>query len=132
MKLHLSTASGRNLITAYGAGYVSVNGERHTHGLVVLPDRIETTWHTEPDGGLSRTGAEFLASLGMEIVLVGTGTTQRFPNAATLRPLIEAGIGYEIMDTTAACRTYNILVAEDRLVAAALALQQLPWPVSSD
>ena len=63
---------------------------------------------------------DFLARLEVEILLIGTGETQRFPDAATLRPLIDAKIGYEVMDTAAACRTYNILVAEDRLVAAAL------------
>ena len=53
-------------------------------------------------------------------MILGTGASQKFPPPATLRPLIEAGIGFEIMDTAAACRTYNILVAEDRNVAAAL------------
>jgi len=53
-------------------------------------------------------------------MLIGTGTVQRFPDPVALRPLIEAGIGFEIMSTPAACRTYNILVAEDRQVVAAL------------
>ena len=62
----------------------------------------------------------FLAACKAEIVLIGTGSGQRFPHPASLRPLIDDGIGFEVMSTAAACRTYNILVAEDRLVAAGL------------
>lgn len=123
MKLHLSSPTGRNAITAYGEGFVSVNGERFEHSLIVLPTRIEAAWEPGPGGSLTSQGAQFLASLGVEIVLIGTGKRQCFPEAMTLRPLIEAGIGYEIMDTAAACRTYNILVAEDRQVAAALSIR---------
>jgi len=57
-----------------------------------------------------------------EIVLLGTGEQQRFPRPEILRPLTEAGIGVEVMTVQAACRTYNILVAEERRVAAALLL----------
>lgn len=123
MKLHLSSAIGRNTITAYGEDFVTVNAKRFERSLVVLPERIEATWEPGPDGRLNQAGTRFLASLPVEIVLIGTGKFQRFPDATTLRPLIDAGIGYEVMDTAAACRTFNILVAEGRLVAAALSLQ---------
>ncbi len=122
MKLHLTSADGRNAITGYGSGYVEINGKRYDSSLVVLPTRIETGWTLAPDGEISLDAISFLAGLDVEIVLLGTGTTQRFPPPATLRPLIDAAIGFEIMDTNAACRTYNILMAEDRRVAAALQL----------
>jgi uncharacterized protein len=61
-----------------------------------------------------------LTALGVDIVLIGTGERLDFPQPSVLRPLIEAGIGFEVMDTPAACRTYNILMGEERKVAAAL------------
>jgi len=61
-----------------------------------------------------------LRDLKPEVVVVGTGTRQRFPSPQVLRPLIEANIGYEIMDLAAACRTFNILATEGRAVVAAL------------
>jgi len=60
--------------------------------------------------------------VGREIVLPGTGAQLRFPRPEILRPLLEAGVGVEVMDVQAACRTYNILVSEERKVAAALLL----------
>ena len=120
LKLHLANAAGRNTITAYGPGYVEVNGERHQTGLVVLPSRLETNWAIGANDEIGPEAVRFLAALQTEIVLIGTGAAQRFPKPATLRPLIEAGIGFEVMSTPAACRTYNMLVAEDRVVAAAL------------
>ena len=120
LKLHLASADGRNAITGYGSGYVEINGNRYESNLVVLPGSIETDWKPGPGGDIGVESVAFLASLEAEIVLLGTGIEQRFPPPATLRPLIDAGIGFEVMDTFAACRTYNILVAEDRRVAAAL------------
>ena len=63
-----------------------------------------------------------LVGLGREIVLLGTGARLRFPHPEILKPLIQAGIGVEVMDVQAACRTYNILMAEERRIAAALLL----------
>lgn len=120
MKLHLSNATGRNTITAYGAGYVDVNRERHETSLVVMPSRVDTAWRVENGDKIGPDSIRLLAGLEVEIILIGTGEQQRFPEPSALRPLVEAGIGFEIMSTPAACRTYNILVAEDRIVAAAL------------
>lgn len=122
MKLHLSNPAGRNAITAYGSGYVDVNGVRHQSSLVVMPAGLETGWALGPGNEITVEAIRFLASLEAEIVLIGTGASQRFPQPAALRPLVEAGIGFEVMTTPAACRTYNILVAEDRRVAAGLVL----------
>jgi len=63
---------------------------------------------------------EKLTGLGTEIILLGTGSRLRFPSGALLRPFAHAGIGLDVMDLPAACRTYNILAAEGRKVAAAL------------
>ncbi len=122
MKLHLDNPTSRNLVTGYGAGYVAINHRRYESGLIVLPDRLVEPWGSGGFDGLSE--ADFEAVLAQEpaIVLLGTGAAQRFPRQQLLRPLIEAGIGWEVMDLAAACRTYNILMAEGRQVAAALLL----------
>ena len=119
MKLHASGPSGVNTITGYGEGYVVVNGERRASSVVVLPDRIEQ-WDVAAFDSLTAEDFAFLKKLGVEIVLLGTGSRQRFPHPRLTASLAQAGIGLEVMDVQAACRTYNILVAEARKVAAAL------------
>jgi uncharacterized protein len=119
VKLHASGPSGVNTITGYGEGYVMVNGERRSSSVVVLPDRIES-WQVSQFDGLTESDFVFLKNLGAEIVLLGTGARQRFPHPRLTAALAQAGIGLEVMDVQAACRTYNILVAEERKVAAAL------------
>ena len=119
MKLHATRPSGVNTITGYGEGYVMVNGERRSSSLVVLPARIED-WAAKTFDQLSADDFAFLRGLNAEIVLLGTGARQRFPHPRLTAALAQAGIGLEVMDLQAACRTYNILVAEERKVAAAL------------
>ena len=119
MKLHSSVPSGVNTITGYGEGYVMVNGERRSSSVVVLPDRIEE-WPAKRFDQLSTEDFTYLKNLKAEIVLLGTGPRQRFPHPRLTAELAKAGIGLEVMDLQAACRTYNILVAEERKVAAAL------------
>jgi uncharacterized protein len=120
LKLHLSNISGINLFTGYGEGYVMVNRQRYAHNLVVLRDRLVTDWQPAGFDELSAMDFSRLAELEPEIVLLGTGAHLRFPRPELTRPLIEARIGLEVMDLQAACRTYNILAAEERKVAAAL------------
>jgi uncharacterized protein len=119
VKLHSSVPSGVNTITGYGDGYVMVNGERHSSSVVVMPDRVEA-WRAQGFETLSTEDFSFLRNLNAEIVLLGTGPRQRFPHPRLTAELARAGIGLEVMDLQAACRTYNILVAEERKVAAAL------------
>jgi uncharacterized protein len=119
VKLHATRPSGVNTITGYGEGYVMVNGERRSANLVVLPDRVEP-WAVTAFDALTSSDFQFLKNLGAEIVLLGTGARQRFPHPRLTAALAQAGIGLEVMDVQAACRTYNILVAEERKVAAAL------------
>jgi uncharacterized protein len=120
MKLHRDAASGLNAVTAYGAGYVVVNEQRFERGLILLPDRIVEGWAAAGFAGLDQAEMRRLVELAPELVLLGTGARQRFPAPALLGPLLDARIGFEIMDLQAACRTYNILMAEGRRVAAAL------------
>jgi uncharacterized protein len=120
LKLHLADTEGRNAITGYGEGFVMVSRARYERSLVVMPDKLIVDWGGDSGQALNQDSMAFLATLGAEIVIIGTGHTLLFPPMEMLRPLIDAGVGFELMDTRAACRTYNILLAEDRKVAAAL------------
>ena len=99
-----------------------VNAVRYERSLVVLPDRPVEAWPVAGVDTLREEDLEFLAGLGVEIVLLGTGNSLHFLHPRLLQSLAQAHVGVEVMDTRAACRTYNILVAEGRKVAAALIL----------
>ena len=122
MKLHLSNASGQNVFTGYGADFVIVNQIRYSDSLIVLPEKMISPWAVATFEDLTEQHFEFILSLQSEIVLLGTGATLRFPHPKLIQALTRAQVGVEAMDTGAACRTYNILVAEGRKVAAALML----------
>ena len=119
MKLHASTPGAANTITAYGDDYVKVNGARHDASLIVTPSEVKN-WSAADFEHLQEQDFAALADLGADIVLLGTGARQRFPHPSLTAPLGAARVGLEVMDLKAACRTYNILVAEERKVALAL------------
>lgn len=120
MKLHVTRTGGENVFTGYGDGYVAVNHTRYSHPVVVTPGREVAAWDAASFEMLSAAHFEALLALGCEVVIIGTGERHRFPPPDVLRPLAGAGIGVEVMDTRAACRTYNILMAEGRQVVAAI------------
>ena len=93
---------------------------RYGSSLVVLPDGIVENWNVPTLESLTEDNIRALALLKPELVLLGTGDLLRFPDSRLLASLAAGRIGAEIMDTRAACRTYNILAEEGRNVAAAL------------
>ena len=99
-----------------------VNAVRYERSVVVLPDRPVEDWAVSSTDALRDGDLASLAGLGVEIVLLGTGESLRLLHPRLLQSLARCGVGVEVMDTRAACRTYNILVAEGRKVAAALIL----------
>jgi len=123
LKLHLESATAQNTFTGYGDGYVLVNGERIDKSVVVLPERILADWPASRFADLKAEHLAALTGLDREIILLGTGTKLRFPRPEIIAPLVRAGIGIEVMDLQAACRTYNILMREGRRVAAALLIE---------
>jgi len=125
MKLHLQGAAGLNLITGYGAGYVAVNGARHTTSLLLTADLL-TRWAPQSFAELAAAHFDRIVPLAPEILVLGTGPRLQFPAPPLTRALVEARIGLEVMDTPAACRTYNILMGEGRKVAAALIVGPAP------
>jgi uncharacterized protein len=119
VKLQASAATQQHRFTAYGEGYVMVNGARHEASVIVLRERIEP-WPVAGFAALAEEHFAALAALKPEVVLLGTGARLRFPPPRLTAALARAGIGLEVMDLQAACRTFNILAAEERHVAAAL------------
>lgn len=120
MKLHSDQIGSSNRITGYGLGYVAVNEVRIAHSVVVTPDRLLEDWAPDDFSQISPACYRLLAEIEIEVALLGTGASQRFPRDNLVARFASRGIGLEIMDTAAACRTYNILMAEGRTVAAML------------
>ncbi len=123
MKLHASVTTGLMTITAYDSGSIAVNGRPLTKSFLLTPKRLIEDWSPTAFETLAEADFAAIAEIGAPIVLLGTGSRQRFPAPKLLRALIERRIGVEVMDTHAACRTYNILMAEGRDVAAALIIE---------
>jgi uncharacterized protein len=122
VKLHASAPTHLNTFTGYGEGFVQLNGERRESNLLVLPERV-MDWPPVSFEALAEAHFALIAELQPEVVLLGTGARLRFPHPRLTASLARAGIGLEVMDVQAACRTYNILMAEERVVAAALLLR---------
>ena len=120
MKLSLDDNSARYMIRAYGPGHVVVNEEIIRTSVVVLPEQLLRDWAPGSFEDITAEHIEGLLALEPEIILLGTGQRMQFPHPRTLAAAAARRVGIEVMDTAAACRTYNILAAESRNVAAAL------------
>lgn len=120
MKLQADRAEGVNIINAYTAGSVSVNGVAYTSSILVPPTGPVIPWEVSALADLTQAHFERMVEAHPELIIFGSGRQLRFPPPALLRPLMTARIGFETMDTAAAARTYNILVSEGRQVMAAL------------
>jgi uncharacterized protein len=108
------------LIEAYEPGQVRIQGQHYQGSLAVTAGRVLSDWGPVGFDALEPAHFEAIAALAPQVVVLGTGARQRFPEPALYAILLARGIGIEIMDTGAACRTYNILVGEGRRVVAAL------------
>jgi len=125
MKLQSDPHSGANTITGYGDGYVEINRTPYSHAVLLSSDAEIQEWAVKSFDELSVEDFSQMASLKPELILIGTGQRQRFPKPELLKTLIEAKIGFEVMDSQAACRTYNILVGEGRQVLLALIVEAI-------
>ncbi len=122
MKLHLHTGEGANTITGHGDGYVAVNGRRIEQALIVLAGELIAPWALSQAGAVCAEDFAPLLERKPELVVFGSGKSFQFPHPSIMAAFSAAGIGFEVMDTPAACRTYNVLMSEGRQVAAALLL----------
>jgi uncharacterized protein len=100
-----------------------IGGQRYEESVILCSEGYLKAWHCTRHGALTVSHFELLAEWRPELVIFGSGLTLKFVRPELLRPLIEAGIGVETMDTMAAARTYNILAGEGRRVAAAFLIE---------
>ncbi len=120
MKIQLEAGAGRNIIRSYAPGQITVNQDRLTGSIIVTPQQLVTDWRPQSFTDLTAADFDILVTMDAEVVLLGTGNRLQFPAPSLTRALTLAQLGLEVMDTGAACRTYNILMSEGRRVAAAL------------
>jgi len=110
------------LVQGYDSGEIRVGGQSYRRSVILTRERIIDDWRPQRKDELEASDFELIRSLDTEILLLGTGPVLSFPSPALTAPLLEAGIGVEVMDTAAACRTFNVLLSEGRTVVAALLL----------
>jgi uncharacterized protein len=123
MKFSLDVPSGANLVRAYAPGQVRIGDRAFSRSLIVTASALIEDWRPVAIRELTPEDIDPVLKLRPEVLLIGSGTRQEFPERATLAALYAARLGFEVMDTGAACRTYNLLVAEGRRVAAALIIR---------
>lgn len=111
-------------MTGYGAHYVDVNLVRHESSILLLPDTPVVDWPVSSFDTLAAEHFDLLLETAPEVVVFGSGARLRFPHPRLTAALAARRIGVETMDFMAACRTYNILMAEGRRVAAALLIER--------
>ena len=110
----------RYAIHSYGPGQVVIGAETFTAAVILSADHPPVVWSPQTPDELRAEHFESLLELDPEIVLLGCGERLRFPPAGLSRCLMDRQVGLEVMNTPAACRTYNILLGEGRRVVAAL------------
>jgi len=110
------------LIHGYDNGEIRVGGQAYRRSVILTHERVIDDWRPQNKDELEAGDFHLIRSLDTEILLLGTGPVLSFPSPALTAPLLERGIGVEVMDTAAACRTFNVLLSEGRPVVAALLL----------
>jgi uncharacterized protein len=114
MKLTLENRGATNVVRSYSPSSIKVGDVVLTTSSIVDPNQLIRDWPPRTVEQLTSAHLESILALKPEIVLLGTGAQQKFPSADIAAALMTRGIGFEVMHTGAACRTYNVLVSEDR------------------
>ena len=110
------------VITAYEEDNITINGKAFASSLIISRTKLDENWNLNQIDSLQSEHIDQLLILNPELILIGTGKKLTFPAVAVYSEIIKKGIGVDFMDTQAACRTYNILMSEDRDVVAGLIL----------
>jgi uncharacterized protein len=110
-------------IRAYRPGTLQINDKTLTHSVIITPNQLIEDWAPQSTAELTPESLQPILALKPTVLLIGTGSAHVLLSPAIYGELINQGIGVEVMDTSAACRTYNALSAEDREVAAALIIK---------
>jgi uncharacterized protein len=122
MRFTEDSTSGINVIRAYGNGELRVNEHAYRGAVILRAATVIADANVHNLDALIAMDASRTLGLEPELVLLGTGARQIFPAPSFGAQFLRAGIGFEVMDTSAACRTFNVLVGEHRRVAAILLL----------
>jgi len=120
MELTLDDSSSKYLIRSYESGKLLINETLFLQSVIITPTQLIHPWQPYRLAELTETHLLEILKLKPQIVLLGTGLTWQMLKPELLVPFYQAQVGIEIMDTAAACRTFNVLAAEKRNVAAAL------------
>lgn len=120
MEFELDKGNATYQIRSYLNGQIIVNNQTYAQPILIMPDLIIAPWGPHSFEDLKPSHFNLILTYKPQVILFGTGETLRFPEAFLYRELIDKNIGIEIMNTSAACRTYALLIAEGRKVAAAL------------
>lgn len=121
--LTLDDNQARYQIRAYQPGSITVNDKILTSSIIITPNHLIEDWAPQSTDAITAESLTVIADSRPDILLIGTGATHIFLPVEIYGPLINLGIGVEVMDTSAACRTYNALTSENRNVAAALLIR---------
>lgn len=123
MKLHLNSDNSILLIQSYAGNQIRIGDRTYRSSLLISPGRIIDDWHPRSPADLTVADFRLMLELDPELVLLGTGERLQFPIQSITRPLIHQSVGLDVMDTAAACRTYNVLAHEGRNVVASLIIE---------
>lgn len=120
MRFTQESSSAANVIRSYGAAELRINDDIYRQTVIVSASTVLTLPEVREVNDLAAVDSSRILALEPELILLGTGQRQIFPTASFRTQFLRAGIGFEVMDTGAACRTFNVLVAEQRRVVALL------------
>lgn len=120
MKFSEDNNSENNNIHSYGEGFVQIQDKQVNTSVVISATQLISDWEPNTFAELKAEHCEILFSTQADVIILGTGKHQCFPERDILRLFAQQQIGVEVMDTASACRTFNILLSEDRNVVAAL------------
>ena len=124
MELQLESDPLGYRVCSFVDNTVTIGEMRYTTSLIVTPEKVVRDWPPQHPDGLTIDDLGSILALEPELILVGTGNALKFPDSVILKGVIRAGIGIDFMDSRAACRTYNVLAAEGRHVAAGIIIER--------
>ncbi|HUR59951.1 MAG TPA: MTH938/NDUFAF3 family protein [Opitutaceae bacterium] len=122
MKFTQHTPPGLNLIRRYGVDVVTIGDEEIRKSCIVGGEVLIRDWPPRDVASLELVHLAPLFDFKPEVVVLSTGVRQRFPSAALRAEFAARKIGIEVMEIGAACRTYNVLISEERRALAAILL----------
>lgn len=122
MQLTVDKPNALYTISSYEKGSITIADKQYDNSVIVAADNIISPWTVADVNSLNIGHFQPIFELQPEIILLGSGENIQFPEAAIVAEIVAKKVGFETMDTIAACRTYNLLIAEGRQVVAALML----------